>query len=274
MDIKIEKYCNGCGEKIHYDAKFCKICGFQQIRIAEEIDSEDTESDFIEEVPIENAEDKFPIENTKSNYGLLSGVLGAIFICCIVGFLFYQNNKQSTIDKIVVPVDSVVIDTISNNSPTDTRASAAINNIDSTSNELRGNLDENSVKNDTENNGYQLIKDFFQVNVNGDYETLDEIFSARIDYHKLKDIPLQVVKSDIINFKRKWTIVSETLISIDLVQKSDKYDYYQYEKERLLKRNSDNGEIFKYKISGEMIIDNEIGKIVTIKDIKTIKIQD
>jgi len=133
------------------------------------------------------------------------------------------------------------------------------------------NSDNNSIS-DEDNIGRKLLMRFSQLNIEGNYENFEEIFGAKIEFDNLKDATIAQVKADIINYKRKWLIVSENLVSVDLVTTQKYFDLYHYEKELQLKRNPDNGNLYNYKISGEMLIDNESGKIVSLKDLKTIKV--
>lgn len=262
-----EKHCNGCGGKIHFEAKYCKICGFKQISINEKNEHDLHEGRFFEDNSIEN----IPEENSKSKIVLISSIFGLILIACILGFIFNRNSASQKNALSVRTTDSVIVDTISVNANTyseNVLPQEHFNDSDSSSNNFSDNQEEGSF----DNLGNKLLTDFFQVNVSGDCDRLEEIFANRIDYHKLIDVPIEVVKSDILNFNRKWTIESETLISINLVQKNDNYSYFKFEKERQLKRKGKNGDLIKYFISGEMIIENSIGKIVSIKDIKANKI--
>ena len=267
------KFCNGCGEKIPFDAKYCTKCGFKQIRIAENKDYISNVNNSIDYDSQNKLDAKNQIEKSKSNIGIIL-IIGLV----IVGFLFYlffQNYKTN--DKILaVAADSVAVDTTSAyayNVPVDTTSSIVTN--DSVLVALKsdnGLNNENNSSTDEDNIGRKLLTRFSQLNNEGNYENFEEIFGAKIEFHNLKDATIAQVKADIINYKRKWSIVSENLVSVELVSTQEYFDLYHYEKELQLKRNPDNGNLYNYKISGEMLIDKESSKIVSLKDLKTIKV--
>ena len=93
-----KKFCNGCGEKILYDAKFCTKCGFKQIRIAKDKDYISNENNFIND----DSKNKFAannqVEKSKSNIGII--LLSGLFIVGLLSFLFFQNNKSKEIRHI------------------------------------------------------------------------------------------------------------------------------------------------------------------------------
>jgi hypothetical protein len=192
-----------------------------------------------------------------------------------LSYLFFQNNKPN--DKyFTAAADSVAVDTTSvyaDDIPVDTVSSIVDNDSVPVVLESDNGLNnENNASTDEDNIGRKLLMRFSQLNIEGNYENFEEIFGAKIEFHNLKDATLAQVKADIINYKRKWSIVSENLVSVDLVATQKYFDSYHYEKELQLKRNPDNGKLYNYKISGEMLIDNESGKIVSLKDLKTIKV--
>ncbi len=261
-----EKYCNGCGAKIQYDAKFCNKCGFEQIRIAVQLEPPILNRNNVNSISNEKGLETVQDEKPKSNYTLLFAVLGLSFICCIGGYLYYKSEKSENA-SLASRIDSVVaIDTISSNTSIVTLDTGSSNTIV----EENSSLDTDSINED--NIGTKLINEFFQININGNYEQLDNIFAERVDFHKLNNVPVDEVKSDFINFKRKWTVLSETLISLELVQQKENLSYYKFERERQLNRIPDNGNVYKYIITGEMIIDNEKSKIVSFRDTKTTKV--
>lgn len=106
-----EKYCNGCGELIPLEAKFCKSCGFKQVKLAMEIDPNEVVDEQLNDQLTEQEPDLFPEENPKSNLRMLSSLLGLGFILLIGGFYYYQNQKSSN-TNVFQGVDSVAVDTL------------------------------------------------------------------------------------------------------------------------------------------------------------------
>ena len=267
------KFCNGCGEKILYDAKFCTKCGFKQIRIAKEKDYSLNENNSLNDDSNNTIEKNIQLEKSNSNIGII--LLSGLVIIGFLSYLFFQNNKPN--DKyLAAAADSVAVDTTSayaDNVLVDTVSSIVANDSIPVALESdNGVNNENNSSTDEDNIGRKLLIRFSQLNIEGNYENFEEIFGAKIEFHNLKDATIAQVKADIINYKRKWSIVSENLVSVDLVATQEYFDLYHYEKELQLKRNPDNGKLYNYKISGEMLIDNESGKIVSLKDLKTIKV--
>ena len=272
-EILNTKFCNGCGEKILYDAKFCTKCGFKQIRIAKDKDYISNENNSLNDDYNNKFETNKQLEKSKSNIGII--LLSGLVIVGLLSYLYFQNNKPNN-KYLTAAADSVAVDTTSvyaDNVPIDTVSSIIANDSVSVALESDNGLDnESNSSTDEDNIGRKLLMRFSQLNIEGNYENFEEIFGAKIEFHNMKDATIAQVKADIINYKRKWSIVSENLVSVDLVTTQRYFDLYHYEKELQLKRNPDNGNLYNYKISGEMLIDNESGKIVSLKDLKTIKV--
>lgn len=87
------KFCNGCGEKILYDAKFCTKCGFKQIRIAKDNDYSLNQNSPLNDDSNNTIEKNIQLEKSNSNNGII--LLSGLVLIGFLSYLFFQNNKPN-----------------------------------------------------------------------------------------------------------------------------------------------------------------------------------
>ena len=278
-----KKFCNGCGEKILYDAKFCTKCGFKQIRIAKDKDYISNENNFINDDSKNKFEANNQVEKSKSNIGII--LLSGLFIVGLLSFLFFQNNKPNN-KYLTAAADSVAVDTTyvpvdtsayADNVPVDTSALIEENisnssGIDSIRENIEISKNESEITLEDGDFGKNLLDNFGKIMIYGSYPNLIDIFSETSDYQNLSNISISQVKDQIIAFKKSWTIVSLHYYSIKLLSRGKAYKYSFKKDLELSSLNSNDSKIYKYNILGEMTIDSESGKLLSIKDIQTNKL--
>ncbi len=276
MIQNVDKFCNGCGEKIPYDAKFCTKCGFKQIRIAEDSVYSLNESCHSNDDSNNKFEKIIQPEKSNSNIGiiLLTGLV-------IVGFLFYfffQNNKSND-NLLVAAADSVAVDTTSvyvDNIPVDTASSTVvIDSVPVVSNEATPpyGKESNSSNNFTgEEFARQKLVEISEAVNHDDYTKIYEIFEEPIVFHEISNATIPQIVKEVKNYKKRWQIVDENLISVSFILTDRRgMDIYEYEKTLQLERVPDNGKIYKYHIKGRVIINSYSGKINYLVDEETKK---
>jgi ribosomal protein L40E len=274
-DILSTKFCNGCGEKIQYDAKFCTECGFKQIRIAKDKDYSLSES-YASKYDSDNQNEK-NIQSGKSNSNIRIIFLIGLVIVGFLLYIFFQNNNSN--DKLMVAAaDSVAVDTASvyaDNIPVDTTSTKVANDsLSVVSNQVTSfkSESENSNKFTGEELARQKLFEISEAVNQDDYNKFYEIFEEPIAFHKISNATVTQIVKEVKNYKKRWQIVDENLISVNFIMTDRRgMDVYVYEKILQLERVPNNGKIYKYHISGRVLIDSNSGKINYLVDKETRK---
>ena len=129
----------------------------------------------------------------------------------------------------------------------------------------------NLISSKDENYAKELLDRINESIIEGDNNVLDEIFENEINFHGKKLTTLDQIKRQIEAYKKRWKVNSNTITKIKFIS-SNKYEgLFHYYKDYSITRNNERGKTINYLIEGDVIIDFESGKIISINDTKTLK---
>ena len=271
------RYCNGCGEKIRNENIFCPHCGFKQIKTAAETgdstnveEAEKIKEDSIpkiEEDPIVKSEIKTNVqdESSKTVGIILVGIL--IFI----GAVYFSTSKSKNNMNLISTIDSVAVDSTIAEIEIPTPMGNSNDSLLELNSEDSSVIETKSNDSSIDDIAKQRLDEFSNAIKQDDYQKLNKIFGSEVTFHKLSNATIPQIINEIKNYKKRWEIIDENYISINLWISTRYQNLYKYEKTLQLKRIPDNGKLYKYHITGEMLIDNEVGTIVSLVDQKTVK---
>ena len=87
-------YCSNCGNKINLNSKYCFKCGFKQIEILEDFNSEDLNLSINEDNEIKKLDNSRLNENIKNNYNNVGAWIALILLLVAIWSLFPKTSSD------------------------------------------------------------------------------------------------------------------------------------------------------------------------------------
>ena len=118
--------------------------------------------------------------------------------------------------------------------------------------------------------GKNLLDDLSNILIYRSYPNLSDVFSETCNYLNLSNLSIKQIREQLELFDKNWIINVINFYSVNMLSTGSKSKYSFKQDLELQSVNTNDLKIYKYRIDGEMIIDSESGKIISINEIKKI----